>query len=78
MAAMPLLPGSPLATTPESKFHPRVSPGIHSSGIQTFCYPPAKSTHAKLSERARAEGVSLNALVLAMIAVGLGRREKQG
>jgi antitoxin HicB len=37
-----------------------------------------KSTHAKLSERARAEGVSLNALVLAMIAEGLGRRETQG
>jgi antitoxin HicB len=36
-----------------------------------------KSTHAKLSERARAEGVSLNALVLAMIAEGLGRRETQ-
>ncbi|MDD2711801.1 MAG: toxin-antitoxin system HicB family antitoxin [Simplicispira sp.] len=34
-----------------------------------------KSIHAKLTTRARAEGVSLNALVLALIAEGLGRRE---
>lgn len=34
-----------------------------------------KSIHAKLTTRARAEGVSLNALVLALLAEGLGRRE---
>ncbi len=34
-----------------------------------------KSIHAKLTSRAKAEGVSLNALVLAFIAEGLGRRE---
>ena len=33
-----------------------------------------KSVHAKLAERAKAEGVSLNTLVLAMVAEGLGRR----
>lgn len=33
-----------------------------------------KSTHAKLAERAKSEGVSLNALVLAFIAEGLGRK----
>ncbi|MBS1222642.1 MAG: hypothetical protein H6R23_2262, partial [Proteobacteria bacterium] len=34
-----------------------------------------KSLHAKLAARARQEGVSLNTLVLAFIAEGLGRRE---
>ena len=33
-----------------------------------------KSIHAKLAERAKAEGVSLNTLVLAFVAEGLGRR----
>ena len=34
-----------------------------------------KSLHARLVERARAEGVSLNTLVTAMIAEGLGKRQ---
>lgn len=34
-----------------------------------------RSIHAKLTSRAKAEGVSLNTLVLAFIAEGLGRRE---
>lgn len=34
-----------------------------------------KSIHAKLAERAKSEGVSLNALVLAFIAEGLGRKD---
>ncbi|MFZ4698574.1 MAG: toxin-antitoxin system HicB family antitoxin, partial [Candidatus Methylumidiphilus sp.] len=34
-----------------------------------------KSLHSKLAARARQEGVSLNSLVLAFIAEGLGRRE---
>lgn len=34
-----------------------------------------KSIHAKLTSRAKAEGVSLNTLVLTLIAEGLGRRE---
>lgn len=34
-----------------------------------------KSIHAKLASRAKAEGVSLNTLVLAFIAEGLGRRK---
>jgi antitoxin HicB len=33
-----------------------------------------KSVHAKLAERAKAEGVSLNTLVLALVAEGLGRK----
>ena len=34
-----------------------------------------KSIHARLTIRAKAEGVSLNSLVLALIAEGLGRRD---
>ena len=34
-----------------------------------------KSIHAKLTTRAKTEGVSLNTLVLMLIAEGLGRRE---
>lgn len=34
-----------------------------------------KSIHAKLAERAKTEGVSLNTLVLALIAEGLGRKD---
>jgi len=34
-----------------------------------------RSLHASLQARARAEGVSLNTLVLALIAEGLGKRE---
>lgn len=33
-----------------------------------------KTIHAKLTERAKAEGVSLNTLVLAYVAEGLGRK----
>jgi antitoxin HicB len=36
-----------------------------------------KSVHAKLVARAKAEGVSLNTLVLTFLAEGLGRREAQ-
>jgi antitoxin HicB len=36
-----------------------------------------KSIHAKLTSRAKAEGVSLNTLVLTLIAEGLGRRESR-
>jgi predicted RNase H-like HicB family nuclease len=37
-----------------------------------------KSVHAKLAQRARAEGVSLNTLVLSYIAEGLGRAANKG
>ena len=36
-----------------------------------------KSIHAKLTTRAKAEGVSLNTLVLTLIAEGLGRRDSR-
>lgn len=37
-----------------------------------------KSLHAKLVKRAKQEGVSLNTLVLALIAEGIGKREGTG
>ncbi len=37
-----------------------------------------KTIHAKLVQRAKAEGVSLNTLVLTFIAEGIGRREGKG
>jgi antitoxin HicB len=37
-----------------------------------------RTVHAKLVRRAKAEGVSLNSLVLTFIAEGLGRRERKG
>jgi antitoxin HicB len=36
-----------------------------------------KSLHARLVERAEREGVSLNALVVALIAEGIGRRDSR-
>ena len=36
-----------------------------------------KTVHAQLATRAKAEGVSLNTLVLTFIAEGLGRRERR-
>lgn len=36
-----------------------------------------KSVHAQLARRAKAEGVSLNSMVLTLISEGLGRRERQ-
>jgi antitoxin HicB len=37
-----------------------------------------KSLHAKLAAQAKREGVSLNSLVLAFIAEGIGKRQTQG
>jgi antitoxin HicB len=36
-----------------------------------------KSVHAKLSSRARAEGVSLNTLVVSLLSEGLGKKSAQ-
>lgn len=49
----------------------------NSSGVASgkfFAHVP-KTTQAQLATRAKAEGVSLNALVLTFIAGGLGRQE---
>ena len=55
---------------PEPFFHPDTVPEMSGKFVTRL----PKSVHAKLAQRARAEGVSLNTLVLALVAEGLGRR----
>lgn len=58
---------------PAPSFNPDDATAPGASG--KFVARVPKSIHAKLTARAKAEGVSLNTLVLALIAEGLGRRE---
>lgn len=58
-------------TVPEPEY--RFGPVPTVSG--RFVTRVPKSVHAKLVERAKAEGVSLNTLVLSYIAEGLGRND---
>jgi len=55
---------------PESFYRPDTVPEVSGKFVTRL----PKSVHAKLAERAKAEGVSLNTLVLALVAEGLGRR----
>ncbi len=52
-------------------------PAPNSGGIASgkFMTRVPRSVHAQLTIRAKAEGVSLNSLVTALLAEGLGRRE---
>ena len=52
-------------------------PAANSGGVASgkFIARVPKTVHAQLATRAKAEGVSLNALVLTFIAQGLGRTE---
>lgn len=52
-------------------------PAPNSGGIASgkFIARVPKTVHAQLTSRAKVEGVSLNTLVLAFIAQGLGRKE---
>ena len=52
-------------------------PAPNSGGVASgkFVARVPKSLHAQLTTRAKAEGVSLNTLVLTFLAEGLGRRE---
>jgi antitoxin HicB len=54
-------------------------PAPNSGGIASgkFIARVPKTVHARLTTRAKAEGVSLNALVLTFIAEGLGRKERR-
>lgn len=54
-------------------------PQPNSGGVASgkFVARVPKTVHAQLATRAKAEGVSLNALVLTFIAQGLGRTEKR-
>jgi len=55
---------------PEPSYRPSTVPEVSGKFVTRL----PKSVHAKLAERAKAEGVSLNTLVLAFVAEGLGRR----
>ena len=55
---------------PEPLYRPDTVPEVSGKFVTRL----PKSVHAKLTERAKAEGVSLNTLVLALVAEGLGRR----
>jgi antitoxin HicB len=52
-------------------------PAPNSGGVASgkFVARVPKTVHARLAARAKAEGVSLNTLVLAFISEGLGRKE---
>ena len=54
-------------------------PAPNSGGIASgkFVARVPKTVHAQLTTRAKAEGVSLNTLVLTFIAQGLGRKESR-
>ncbi len=58
---------------PAPSFIPEDATAPSASG--KFVARVPKSIHARLTTRAKAEGVSLNTLVLTLIAEGLGRRE---
>ena len=59
---------------PAPTFHPGTVEIPNASG--KFVARVPKSIHAQLASRAKAEGVSLNTLVLTFIAEGLGRHGK--
>lgn len=54
---------------------PIPAPGAFNAASGQWRQRVPKTLHARLVERAKEEGVSLNALVTAMIAEGLGQRQ---
>ena len=55
---------------PEPFYHPDTASEMSGKFVTRL----PKSVHAKLAERAKGEGVSLNTLALALVAEGPGRR----
>ena len=54
--------------------HPVPAPTAATTASGKFVARVPKSVHAKLSYRAKAEGVSLNTLVVSLLAEGLGKK----
>ena len=54
--------------------HPIPEPTAATTASGKFVARVPKSVHAKLSSRARAEGVSLNTLVVSLLSEGLGKK----
>lgn len=65
---------SGMITTLEALGHPVPAPNSGGVASGKFVARVPKTIHAQLTTRAKAEGVSLNTLVLTFIAEGLGRR----
>ena len=61
--------------TLKARNFPVPAPNSGGSASGKFVARVPKSVHAQLAARAKVEGVSLNSLVLAFIAEGLGRRD---
>jgi len=57
--------------------HPVPAPSLATHASGKFVARVPKSVHAKLSSRAKAEGVSLNTLVVSLLSEGLGNRKPQ-
>lgn len=62
-------------TALEAKGFPVPAPNSGGVASGKFVARVPKTIHAQLTARAKAEGVSLNSLVLTFLAEGLGRRE---
>jgi len=62
-------------TALEGKGFPVPAPNSGGMASGKFVARVPKTIHAQLAMRAKSEGVSLNTLVLAFVAEGLGRRE---
>jgi antitoxin HicB len=54
--------------------HPIPEPTAATTASGKFVARVPKSVHAKLSSRAKAEGVSLNTLVVSLLSEGLGKK----
>lgn len=54
--------------------HPVPEPTAATTASGKFVARVPKSVHAKLSSRAKAEGVSLNTLVVSLLSEGLGKK----
>lgn len=63
--------------TLEAKDFPVPAPNSGGVASGKFVARVPKTVHAKLAARAKAEGVSLNTLVLAFLAEGLGHRQRR-
>jgi antitoxin HicB len=58
--------------------HPVPEPTSQKTSSGKFVARVPKSVHARLSSRAKAEGVSLNTLVVSLLAEGLGKKSARG
>ena len=58
-----------------ARSHGNPAPGSSSTSSGRWVQRVPKSLHTRLAQRAEHEGVSLNALVISLLAEGLGRKD---